>query len=279
MIRNSKKHLIKPVTALIILSGILFSACNSAVEVSSSVSSEEISSETSAPSEIATSVTTAPEMTTVMETVPELTSGTTEEESGTEEAEDVLETETASAVETSEGEDIDVGYGSYGFMKNGIRFHSRNDISGLLSPEDSTIYDYGARTVQCSWIDIFYYEDSFDMTAFDSSDRFLSFYNEDTSVTFSGYTELGEWTSPRGSNLELYLTKITIISDNLEIRIFPHYLRQPEEFNVSINGRGYYVSEEQLQMVDFVLSSLYENPGVDPLEGIIIGGKNHTYYF
>lgn len=273
MIRNSKKHLIKPVIALIVLSGMLFSACDSAADTSSSVSSEEISSETSVSSEMTTAVTTASEMTTTQETTSEQTSETTEESTETE------ETETDIAIETSEGEDIDIGYGSYGFMKDGIRFHSQNDISRLLAPEDSTIYDYGARNIHCSWIDTFYYEDSFDMTAFDSSDRFLSFYNEDTSVTFSGYTELGEWTTPRGSNLELYIAQITIISDNLEIRILPHYLRKPEEFNVSVNGRGYYVSEEQLQMVDFILSSLYEEPGVDPLEGIIIGGKNHTYYF
>ena len=50
-------------------------------------------------------------------------------------------------------------------------------------------------------------------------------------------------------------------------------------FNVSVNGRGYYVSLEQLQMVDFILSSLDENPGTDPLEGVIVGSKNHTYYF
>ena len=45
-----------------------------------------------------------------------------------------------------------------------------------------------------------------------------------------------------------------------------------------VNGRGYYVSEEQLQMADFVLSYLAENPGTDPLEGLV-SGVDHTYFF
>ena len=37
-------------------------------------------------------------------------------------------------------------------------------------------------------------------------------------------------------------------------------------------------SKDQLQMMDFFLSYLQENPGVDPLEGII-EAEEHVYYY
>ncbi len=181
--------------------------------------------------------------------------------------------------ETTIDPDRNIGYGSYGFMMGNLEFHTRNDVSMLIEPEDPTIYDFDARKkVTCSWIDVFYLEDAFDMAAFDPTFRFLSFYNDDTSITFNAYKELGSWTTPKGSELKLYLTDITIISDNLEIHILPQKPSVPDEYNISICGRGYYVSKDQIQMADFVLSSLMEEPGVDPLEGIV-SGVDHNYYF
>ena len=197
---------------------------------------------------------------------------------------------TASEITTFDPQDIDLtsettidpdrnlGYGSYGFMMGNLEFHSQTDVSMLIEQEDATIYDFGARTCNCSWIDAYYLEDTFDMTAYDPSFRFLSFYNDDTSIVFSGYREIGTWTTPKGSVLELYITEITIISDNLEIHILPQKPSETDLYNVSICGRGYYASKDQLQMADFVLSSLMEEPGVDPLEGVVTG-VNHTYYF
>lgn len=250
-----------------IVAGVFLCACSTAVP--SEAVSQNIMEETAETP--AVSETTA-ETTVITETTePSLTSASSAETS--------VESSTGiSEEETKETQIIDAGYGSYGFLKDGVRFHSQNDISMMIGLEDTTIYDYGARDSVCRWIDIFYIEDAFDMTSFDYSFRFLSFYNDDTSVTFSGYKEIGTWKTPKGSDLELYLAGITIISDNLEIRILPKDTGKPDDYNISVNGRGYYVSEEQLQMADFVLSSLMEDPGTDPLEGIV-SGADHTYYF
>ena len=281
MIRLNRKNLITPVIAMAVLSASLLCACDPAATEIPSSGSSEITSETTPASETTTETTGTSTTTTTTQT-----SETTEESSedtdwieDTEDAEETEETEETEPVETSMVNNSDIGYGPYGFMVGDVRFHSQNDVSMLITPEDSTIYDYGARKVKCSWFDAYIYEWTFGMDAYDYSNRFLSFYNEDTSVTFSPYKEIGAWTTPKGSELELYLAEITIITDNLEIRILPHYLRNEDEFNISINGRGYYVSLEQLQMVDFILGYLDENPGTDPLEGVIVGSKNHTYYF
>ena len=280
MIRLNRKTLITPVIAMAVLSGSLLCACTPATTETPSSGSSEVTSEITA-SETTTETTEAPTTTTTSETPESSDEETSEDTEWTEETEDeeTEETTETEPLETSIVNNSDIGYGPYGFMIGDVRFHSQNDISMLITPEDNTIYDYGARTVKCSWFDAYIYEWTFGMDAYDYSNRFLSFYNEDTSVTFSPYKEIGAWTTPKGSDLELYLAEITIITDNLEIRILPHYLRPAEEFNISVNGRGYYVSLEQLQMVDFILSSLYENPGTDPLEGVIVGSKNHTYYF
>ena len=275
MIRLNRKNLITPVIAMAVLSGSLLSACTPAATETPSSGSTEVTSEITT-SETTTETTAAPTTTT---TTTETSEETSEADEWTEDTEETEETSDTEPLETSIVNNADIGYGPYGFMIGDVRFHSQNDVSMLITPEDSTIYDYGARTVKCSWFDAYIYEWTFGMDAYDYSNRFLSFYNEDTSVTFSPYKEIGAWTTPKGSELELYLAEITIITDNLEIRILPHYLRPEEEFNVSVNGRGYYVSLEQLQMVDFILSSLDENPGTDPLEGVIVGSKNHTYYF
>lgn len=276
MLRLKNKQ-IKSAIALAILSGMLLSACESAPSETPSQSTAEVTTETTPVSETTegTTVTSA----TTSQTTETTGEETSEETDDTEDTEETEETEETKPSGTSAENNTDVGYGSYGFMVGDLRFHSQNDLSMMIDPEDSTIYDYGARNINCSWIDTFYYEDSFDMTAFDASNRFLSFYNDNTSITFSPYKSVGTWTTPRGSELELYTTEITIITENLEIRILPHYLKMPEEFNISVNGRGYYVSLDQLQMVDFVLSYLAEEPGTDPLEGLIVGSKNHTYYF
>ena len=269
-----RKVNLKSALALIILSGVLVSACDTLPSDTASQSSTEPAQETTVLPE---TTTTTSERTETSETTTETTMETTVGTSSASSSDDSEETVMPSD-ESAEGTDTDVGYGSYGFLRGNIRFHSQNDISMMIEPEDATIYDYGARNVSCHWIDVYYMEDSFDMTVLDYSYRFLSFYNEDTSVNFSGYKEIGNWKTPKGSELKLYIAEITIISDNLEIRILPKDPGKPENYTVSVNGRGYYVSEEQLQMADFVLSSLMENPGTDPLEGIV-NGVNHTYYF
>lgn len=273
MDRKVKLVNLKSALALIILSGVLVSACDTLPSDTASQSSTEPAQETTVLPE---STTTTSESTETSETTTETTSETTVT-SDNSSADDTVE-DTLPSEESAEGTDTDVGYGSYGFLRGNIRFHSQNDISMMIEPEDATIYDYGARNVSCHWIDVYYVEESFDMNVLDYSYRFLSFYNADTSVNFSGYEEIGNWKTPKGSELKLYIAEITIISDNLEIRILPKDPGKPENYTISINGRGYYVSEEQLQMADFVLSSLMENPGTDPLEGIV-NGVNHTYYF
>ena len=279
MIRLNRKNLVIPVIALAVLSGSLLCACDPAATEVPSSGSSEATSETALASETIAETTAASVTTTTSQTTETSEEETSEDTDWTEDTDETEETVETEPIETSIVNNSDIGYGPYGFMVGDVRFHSQNDISMLITPEDSTIYDYGARKVKCSWFDAYIYEWTFGMDAYDYSNRFLSLYNEDTSVTFAPYKEIGAWTTPKGSELELYLAEITIITDNLEIRILPHYLRNEDEFNVSVNGRGYYVSVEQLQMVDFILSSLDENPGTDPLEGVIVGSKNHTYYF
>lgn len=251
--------------ALLLAAGSLLSACDTA---SSGCSVSESTSDTV--QTVITVTETSEALTEATETTAEETAEETEP-SVTEDAEDPESTGDA-----EDEENRDIGYGSYGFLIGDLRVHSQNDISMLIEQEDATVYDFNVR--KCSWIDAFYINKAFDMKASDASYRFLNFYNNDTSVTFSGNTAIGTWTTPKGSDLELYITEITIISRNLVIRILPKYPSNKDYYDISICGRGYYASKDQLQMADFFLSSLAENPGVDPLEGII-ESEDHTYYF
>ena len=274
MYRNAKSSLVSSLAALIAVSGLSLCACYTATAVTDD-SLEETGAEiteTASASPAATTVNTEPSEsrdTRASVSAVSITTGTSEESSGS---------AAGNGSDFSAPSETEIGYGSFGFQRGNIRFHSQNDISMMIEPEDTTIYDYGARSIPCHWIDAFYMEDAFDMAAFDYSYRFLSFYNDDTSISFSGYKEIGTWQTPKGSELEIYLAEITIISDNLEIRILPKYPDEPEKYSVSVNGRGYYVSEDQLQMADFILSALAEDPGTDPLEEIV-SGDGHTYYF
>ena len=171
-----------------------------------------------------------------------------------------------------------VGEGSYTFMIGSTKFHSSTDISLLIKPEDGSVYDFGARECACSWIDASYVLDTYKMKTYDASFRYLGYYNNDMSVSFNPYKEIGEWKSPKGHDFTLYLAEILIISHNLEIRILPKETNSYDIYNVSINGRGYYASKDQLQMMDFVLSSLAKTPYIDPLEGLYTG-TDHKYYF
>ena len=251
--------------ALLLAAGSLLSACDTA---SSGSSVSESTSDTV--QTVITVTETSEALTEATETTAEETAEETEP-SVTEDAEDPESTGDA-----EDEENRDIGYGSYGFLIGDLRVHSKNDISMLIEQEDATVYDFNVR--KCSWIDAFYINKAFDMKASDASYRFLNFYNNDTSVTFSGNTAIGTWTTPKGSDLELYITEITIISRNLVIRLLPKYPSNKDYYDISICGRGYYASKDQLQMADFFLSSLAENPGVDPLEGII-ESEDHTYYF
>ena len=251
--------------ALLLAAGSLLSACDTA---SSGSSVSESTSDTV--QTVITVTETSEALTEATETTAEETAEETEP-SVTEDAEDP-----ESTGDSEDEENRDIGYGSYGFLIGDLRVHSQNDISMLIEQEDATVYDFNVR--KCSWIDAFYINKAFDMKASDASYRFLNFYNNDTSITFSGNTSIGTWTTPKGSDLELYITEITIISRNLVIRILPKYPSNKDYYDISICGRGYYASKDQLQMADFFLSSLAENPGVDPLEGII-ESEDHTYYF
>ena len=171
-----------------------------------------------------------------------------------------------------------VGEGSYTFMIGNTKFHSSADISMLIKPEDGSVYDFGARECACTWIDASYVLDTYKMKTMDASYRYLGYYNNDMSVSFNPYKEIGEWKSPKGHDFTLYLVEILIISHNLEIRILPKETNSYDIYNVSVNGRGYYASKDQLQMMDFVLSLLAKTPYIDPLEGLYTG-TDHKYYF
>ena len=171
-----------------------------------------------------------------------------------------------------------VGEGSFTFMIGNTKFHSSTDVSMLIKPEDGSVYDFGARECACTWIDASYVLGTYKMKTLDASYRYLGYYNSDMSVTFNPYKEIGEWKSPKGHDFTLYLAEILIISHNLEIRILPKETNSYDIYNVSINGRGYYASKDQLQMMDFVLSLLAKTPYIDPLEGLYTG-TDHKYYF
>lgn len=270
--RKANSFKIRSFAVLAVAMGMFLCACDPASAESTALPSDttpvsETTQDTSETAPESAASDTSATTTTSATTVP------TESEITTFDPQDIDLTS-----ETTIDPDRNLGYGSYGFMMGNLEFHSQTDVSMLIEQEDATIYDFGARTCNCSWIDAYYLEDTFDMTAYDPSFRFLSFYNDDTSIVFSGYREIGTWTTPKGSELELYITEITIISDNLEIHILPQKPSETDLYNVSICGRGYYASKDQLQMADFVLSSLMEEPGVDPLEGVVTG-VNHTYYF
>ena len=253
-----KQSKVKKLAALALLASVFMCACDTVPSDTTAASLTETS---------ATASETTTAATTTSETTTEATTTTTTVETTTAIVTSVLIDDTSR----------DIGYGSYGFQIGDLRFHSQNDISMMLQMEDATVYDFDARKCEY-WLDSYYICDAYDMEALDASYRFFAFYNHDTSVTFSGTYAIGEWETPKGSNLDLYLTDITIISDNLVIKILPKFPSQPEYYDISINGRGYYASIDQLQMMDFVLSCLAEEPGVDPLEGIFTA-VDHTYYF
>ena len=271
MINAIKKRIIFVIVLMLIMS-VLLSACDTNTTDTSAESAEETTEIT----QTTTGTSAAAETTPTTDTTASETTETTETEE-TEEETEPSGTDEDQTEETSEEPLRDIGYGSYGFLIGDMRFHSQNDISMMIEAEDATVYDFNARS-KCSWLDTFYISDAFDMQPFDSSYRFLGYFNNETSVSFDGSVVIGTWTTPKSSNLDLYIAEITIISRNLVIRILPKYPEKPDYYNVSINGRGYYASVDQLQMADFFLSYLAENPGKDPLEGII-GSEDHTYYF
>ena len=270
MALKRRSNLIKSLIVPALVMGVLLSGCEkSAADTSVESSASETSvTETAAPT---TSETTAE---TTMKTTIATTAETTAEETSGES--DSSSDDESSTDETSEETQRDIGYGSYGFLIGDMRFHSKNDISMMITQEDATVYDFGAK--KCDWIDVYYINTEYDMKTFDSSYRFLGFFNNETSVSFDPSAEIGPWTTPKGSNLDLYVAEITIISRNLVIKLCPKYPNNPDYYNVSICGRGYYCSKDQLQMMDFFLSYLQENPGVDPLEGII-EAEDHVYYY
>lgn len=278
MARKRLNHHFTHVIALMIVSSVLFCACQS---ISTDVTGKTESSETE--------ITLYPDSSDwsfEAEGAESTTTSATQSSEETEE-EEPEESETSSDPEattetTAEPTFVsaskEVGNGPYAFMRRNIKFRSQTDVSMMIKPEDGAVYDFGARDCQCSWIDTFYLKDTYKMKAYDATFRWLGYYNTDFSVSFKEYKELGSWKSPKGNNYTLYLVEILIISHNMEIRILPKETNSTDVYNVSINGRGYYASEEMLQMMDYVLSALMQKPYVDPLEGIYTG-TDHKYYF
>lgn len=278
MARKRLNHHFTHVIALMIVSSVLFCACQS---ISTDVTGKTESSETE--------ITLYPDSSDwsfEAEGAESTTTSATQSSEETEE-EEPEESETSSDPEattetTAEPTFVsaskEVGNGPYAFMRRNIKFRSQTDVSMMIKPEDGAVYDFGARDCQCSWIDTFYLKDTYKMKAYDATFRWLGYYNTDFSVSFKEYKELGSWKSPKGNNYTLYLVEILIISHNMEIRILPKETNSTDVYNVSINGRGYYASEEMLQMMDYVLSALMQKPYADPLEGIYTG-TDHKYYF
>lgn len=278
MARKRLNHHFSHVIALMIVSSVLFCACQS---ISTDVTGKTESSETE--------ITLYPDSSDwsfEAEGAESTTTSATQSSEETEE-EEPEESETSSDPEattetTAEPTFVsaskEVGNGPYAFMRRNIKFRSQTDVSMMIKPEDGAVYDFGARDCQCSWIDTFYLKDTYKMKAYDATFRWLGYYNTDFSVSFKEYKELGSWKSPKGNNYTLYLVEILIISHNMEIRILPKETNSTDVYNVSINGRGYYASEEMLQMMDYVLSALMQKPYADPLEGIYTG-TDHKYYF
>ena len=278
MARKRLNHHFTHVIALMIVSSVLFCACQS---ISTDVTGKTESSETE--------ITLYPDSSDwsfEAEGSESTTTSATQSSEETEE-EEPEESETSSDPEattetTAEPTFVsaskEVGNGPYAFMRRNIKFRSQSDVSMMIKPEDGAVYDFGARDCQCSWIDTFYLKDTYKMKAYDATFRWLGYYNTDFSVSFKEYKELGSWKSPKGNNYTLYLVEILIISHNMEIRILPKETNSTDVYNVSINGRGYYASEEMLQMMDYVLSALMQKPYADPLEGIYTG-TDHKYYF
>lgn len=278
MARKRLNHHFTHVIALMIVSSVLFCACQS---ISTDVTGKTESSETE--------ITLYPDSSDwsfEAEGSESTTTSATQSSEETEE-EEPEESETSSDSEattetTAEPTFVsaskEVGNGPYAFMRRNIKFRSQTDVSMMIKPEDGAVYDFGARDCQCSWIDTFYLKDTYKMKAYDATFRWLGYYNTDFSVSFKEYKELGSWKSPKGNDYKLYLVEILIISHNMEIRILPKETNSTDVYNVSINGRGYYASEEMLQMMDYVLSALMQKPYADPLEGIYTG-TDHKYYF
>ncbi len=278
MARKRLNHHFTHVIALMIVSSVLFCACQS-------ISTDQTGKTESSETEI-TLYPDSSDWSFEAEGAESTTTSATQSSEETEE-EEPEESETSSDSEattetTAEPTFVsaskEVGNGPYAFMRRNIKFRSQTDVSMMIKPEDGAVYDFGARDCQCSWIDTFYLKDTYKMKAYDATFRWLGYYNTDFSVSFKEYKELGSWKSPKGNDYKLYLVEILIISHNMEIRILPKETNSTDVYNVSINGRGYYASEEMLQMMDYVLSALMQKPYADPLEGIYTG-TDHKYYF
>ena len=278
MVRKTGNHHFTGVIALMLIASVLFCAC------------QTISTESSSFTTVSTEITLYPDSSDWSfeaegaETMP-IISGKTDpdhieadEPEGSDTSKDSDETTETTAEPTYVNSSIVAGEGSYTFMIGNLKLRSNNDISMLVKPEDGSVYDFGARECSCTWIDTGVIRDTYKLKTSDSTYRFLNYYNTEMSVSFNPYKEIGTWKSPKGHEFPLYLTEILIISHNLEIRILPKETNSYDVYNVSINGRGYYASEEQLQMMDFALGALTKKPYVDPLEGIYTG-TDHKYYF
>ena len=281
MARRTRNHHFTHVIALMIVSSVLFCACQSMGTDSSGKTESSETEITLFPDSSDWSFEVEGSETTAASSVQSSEEPSDTEEDEPEESEtssDPNATTETTAEPTFVSDSREVGNGPYAFMRRNIKFRSQTDVSMMIKPEDGSVYDFGARDCQCSWIDTFYLKDTYKMKAYDATFRWLGYYNTDFSVSFKEYKELGSWKSPKGNNYTLYLTEILIISHNMEIRILPKETNSPDVYNVSINGRGYYASAEQLQMMDYVLSALMQKPYIDPLEGIYTG-TDHKYYF
>ena len=282
MARRSRDHHFTHVIAIMLISSVLFCACQT-VPTEPVITTEKKSTEiTLYPDSSNWSFEAEGAETMPLSSDKNATDETDEDVNESSEGSGDTENTDATSESTAEptyntGVDS-VGEGSYTFMIGNTKFHSNTDVSMLIKPEDGSVYDFGARECACSWIDTSFIRETYNMKTYDASYRYLGYYNTDMSVSFNPYKEIGEWKSPKGHDFSLYLVEILIISHNLEIRILPKETNSYDVYNVSVNGRGYYASQEQLQMMDFVLTLLAKTPYKDPLEGLYTG-TDHKYYF
>ena len=260
MALNRRSNLIKSLIVPALVLGVLLSGCNTSATDASSESTETETSATESAAPTTSETTT--------ETATEATTESTSDESN---ASSRSPSGMCGLSAASHSSEVPRTYCSVSDNKvlKGIRVVS-NDLKIDETIETGNVSTFDLSKAYLLPANV---TGSYDMTVtvFDT-------FNNETSVSFDPSVEIGPWTTPKGSNLDLYVAEITIISRNLVIKLCPKYPNNPDYYNVSICGRGYYCSKDQLQMMDFFLSYLQENPGVDPLEGII-EAEDHVYYY
>ena len=121
---------LKSVAALAMACGMFLCACDTAPSETGTLTSGTAETETTATTSDSSEITDSSETATTAATTTETTPSETE----------LFDPEEIDlTAETTIDPDRNIGYGSYGFMMGNLEFHSQNDISMLIEPEDPTI--------------------------------------------------------------------------------------------------------------------------------------------